>query len=239
MKFGSLAILVAMAAVSVPAPATTQITFDSQPGMPNAEGTIVPMASRLSNQLVATSGVSFSSGAGYVAVVNHAPGCVTCTPTSPNIIGGTTSGNALSYSTPITAAFFNPANPLAQATTDFVRVLGDWVPLGSGTVTMNIFDVAGNLLGTVSDADTGPIGQGPELSFSMAGIHRVEFFSNNATVGFDNFEFANLMFASSAVPEPGTWAMMLVGFSVIGLTLRRRPRNLRLVAKKLEQELLG
>jgi hypothetical protein len=26
----------------------------------------------------------------------------------------------------------------------------------------------------------------------------------------------------SAVPEPGTWAMMLLGFGMIGLTLRRR-----------------
>ena len=228
MKLGSLAILVAMATVSVPAASTTLITFDSLTAMPNAGGTIVPVVSRLSNQMVATSGVSFSSGGGYVAVVNHAPGCVTCTPTPPNVIGGTTSGNALSYSTPITAAFFNPADPSARATTDFVRVLGDWVPLGSGTATMNVFDVAGNLLGTVSAADTGPIGQGPQLSFSGTGIHRVEFFSNNATVAFDNFEFGNLVLGSSAVPEPGTWAMMLVGFGASGLALRRRPRNLRL-----------
>ncbi len=228
MKFRTLASLVAISTMSVPAVATTLITFDTLPDMPNAPGTIVPVGARLSDQLVATFGVSFSSGAGYVAVVNHTPLCVTCTPTPLNIIGGTNSGNALSYSTAITAAFFNPADPSAQATTDFVRVLGDWVPLGSGTVTMNIFDAAGNLLGSVSDDDIGPIGQGPELSFSMAGIHRVEFFSNNATVGFDNFEFGNLVFATSAVPEPGTWAMMLVGFAAIGLAFRRRPRNLRL-----------
>jgi hypothetical protein len=30
--------------------------------------------------------------------------------------------------------------------------------------------------------------------------------------------------APGGVPEPGTWAMMLVGFASIGFALRRRPR---------------
>lgn len=222
MRLERIFIPAAFAMASVPAQATTLINFDSLPGMANSPGSLVPVASRLSNQLLATSGVSFSSGGGYVAIVNHAPGCSPCTPTPPNIIGGTTAGNALSYSTPITASFFNPANASVQATTNFVRVLGDWVPLGRGTATMNIFGTSGNLLGTVSSADTGPQGQGPELAFSMAGIHRVEFFSDNATIGFDNFEFGDLISVSAAVPEPDTWAMMLVGFAGAGLTLRRR-----------------
>lgn len=32
----------------------------------------------------------------------------------------------------------------------------------------------------------------------------------------------------AAVPEPATWAMMLMGFGAIGISLRRRPPNLRL-----------
>ena len=32
--------------------------------------------------------------------------------------------------------------------------------------------------------------------------------------------------ALGAVPEPGTWAMMLMGFGLIGLTLRRKPRGI-------------
>ncbi|MDR6126400.1 hypothetical protein QE361_002754 [Sphingomonas sp. SORGH_AS802] len=31
----------------------------------------------------------------------------------------------------------------------------------------------------------------------------------------------------AAVPEPATWAMMLVGFAMIGSTLRRRKVNTR------------
>ena len=28
----------------------------------------------------------------------------------------------------------------------------------------------------------------------------------------------------AAVPEPATWAMMLLGFAAVGLTMRRRPK---------------
>jgi hypothetical protein len=35
----------------------------------------------------------------------------------------------------------------------------------------------------------------------------------------------------SAVPEPATWAMMLIGFGAIGLTLRRKPRPAHVMAQ--------
>lgn len=38
---------------------------------------------------------------------------------------------------------------------------------------------------------------------------------------------ANFQFAVAAVPEPGTWAMMLVGFGIIGYGLRRRRQFVR------------
>jgi hypothetical protein len=45
------------------------------------------------------------------------------------------------------------------------------------------------------------------------------------TPGTQNGAFGgNVAFVSSAVPEPATWAMMLVGFGAIGASMRRRRR---------------
>ena len=37
------------------------------------------------------------------------------------------------------------------------------------------------------------------------------------------------LFQTGAVPEPGTWAMMLLGFGAMGVSLRRRPRTQHLL----------
>lgn len=42
--------------------------------------------------------------------------------------------------------------------------------------------------------------------------------------GSNAFELDNLIFGSAA-PEPGTWAMMIVGFGTAGVALRRRRRK--------------
>jgi len=212
------ALTIAALALSVPAAATT-ITFE-EPGAPaamsNSPGAAVPVASRLDNQYL-NLGVVFGSGAGYAAVVDH--GFPSLTPTPPNIIGGTAANGTLSYSTPITATFYLP-NTATNAVTNSVKVLGDLFGLGSGSATLIAYDRFGNVLGSVADGDNKPLGQGPVLSFSAAGIHSISFFSDNATVGFDNVQFGAL----TAVPEPASWALMLFGFGAIGATVRRRPR---------------
>ena len=48
----------------------------------------------------------------------------------------------------------------------------------------------------------------------------------NGTVG-DGFGIDNVSFSSAvtaAVPEPGTWALMLTGFGAVGFTMRRRQK---------------
>jgi hypothetical protein len=198
------------------------ITFE-EPGltaMSNSVGAAVPVGAQLSNQFLGTLGASFSSGAGYAAVVNH--GFPSLTPTPPNLIGGTTAAGTLDYTAAISVAFFDPANTANQATTDHVKVLGDLFGLGSGTVTLNAFDRFGNLLGSVTDTDNKPLGQGPVLEFDMAGIQSVSFSGTSGTVGFDNFEFDTVTPVSAAVPEPASWALMIAGFGLAGAALRRR-----------------
>jgi PEP-CTERM motif len=201
--------------------------FTGLVAMGNSPGSPVPASAQLSNQFLSTFGASFSSGSNFVAVVDHD---ATFTPSPPNVIGGTAGGN-LSYNTPIFVSFFIPANTATLAMTNFVQVLGDLIPLGSGTATLTAFNAVGTQIGSVTEPDVGPLGTGLTLSLSVAGIHSVEITETSGTVGFDNFEFGALTAVPSlsAVPEPSTWAMMILGFAGIGfMAYRRKNGALRL-----------
>ena len=204
------------------------ITFE-EPGltaMGNTPGAAVSAGAQLSTQFLNTLGASFSSGAGYVAVVDH--GFPTLTPTPPNLVGGTTADGRLDDSAPIRIAFFDPANTANQATTDHVKVLGDLFGLGSGTVTLNAYDRFGVLLGSVTDTDDKPLGMGPVLELDFAGIQSVTFSGTSGTVGFDNFEFDTVVTIgglSAGAPEPAAWALMIAGFGLTGAALRRASRT--------------
>jgi hypothetical protein len=72
------------------------------------------------------------------------------------------------------------------------------------------------------------------LLFSIGGSE-VNIFSNGAEPGNDAFynqayDNTSGTFSLSAVPEPATWAMMLVGFGLAGATLRSGRRHRVLAA---------
>src|SRR5437660_570074 len=112
--FQITAIAAAAAALSLAAGAAgatvNTITFEEAglTAMVNTPGAVVPLGAQLSNQFLSTLGAQFSSGANFVAVVNH--GFPSLTPTPPNIIGGTTADGRLDYSAAIRVAFFDPTN---------------------------------------------------------------------------------------------------------------------------------
>ncbi len=62
------------------------------------------------------------------------------------------------------------------------------------------------------------------VTFSATGSTEIfgVSFSNNANMG--SFEFDNVAL-TAAVPEPATWAMMLIGFGMIGAASRYRRRS--------------
>ena len=202
--------------------ATALITFEELPAglvaMSNSPGAAAPAASHLTNQYLVSDGVSFTSLAGYAAVVDHGAGNPSAS--VPNIIGGTASGGALDYNAPITISFFLPSSISTRAVTSFFKIQGDYFPLGSGGVNAQAFDVSGHLLGSTSDTDNKAFGlAGPVLTFNLAGIHSVVISGNNGTVGFDNLDFGPL---TAAVPEPSTYALMLSGLGLMACSARRR-----------------
>lgn len=202
--------------------ATNLITFEEPvlTAMANSVGALVPGPAQLSTQFLGTFGVSFSSAGGFAAVVDH--GFPALTPSGTNIFGGTTADGRLGYTSTISAAFFDPFNSATKATTTRVRVLGDLYGIGSGTITLTAYDQFGAVLAQSTDTDDKPFGQGPVVEVNAAGIHSITLVGTSGTVGFDNFEFESVTPISGGVPEPATWAMMLLGFGALGAEMRRR-----------------
>ena len=196
------------------------INFDSLSGMPNSPGTSVPVANRLSDQLVSTTGAVFSSAVGYAAVVDLRLGLGGTTTSFPLTIGGVNAVGNLSYGTPVLISFFDPAHPTVLGITDFVQIRGDTAPNPSGaTATLEAFDLAGLLLGSVTANDSAA---GLTLTFTAQNIHSVRISQNSAagspfdgTIGLDDLSFNPVQ----PVPEPSSVLLLLSGAF---LCLRRR-----------------
>lgn len=83
------------------------------------------------------------------------------------------------------------------------------------------FDAMNNLVASVSDNQGFPVTNQTDV-LNGTGISYVTFSYNG---GNNGPAITNLTFDSTpAVPEPATWAMMLMGFAGIGASMRRRRR---------------
>jgi hypothetical protein len=192
----------------------TTIDFESVPGVSPVNGflndTPVPPASRLNTQLLATHGVRFRSEApnpGYVALIGLGGGHAT---SGSNGIGGVNTHNDIRYGVPAIISFFDPTSPNVAAVTDFVSIRADLFDDG-GPISLEAFDIHGNLLATDSVIDVG----GPLLSVQVAGIHAVRLFDVGSTVGWDDLTFSTLR----PVPEPST---RLLALAALPALVRRR-----------------
>lgn len=92
--------------------------------------------------------------------------------------------------------------------------------------TVNVFSGAGGT-GTLLGSLSGLLGDPNAFQLQtirFSGIGRsVTFVGTDATLGVDDFNFT-LAGGGGGVPEPATWAMMLIGFGVVGASMRRRQK---------------
>ena len=58
------------------------------------------------------------------------------------------------------------------------------------------------------------------VALAATGVTRLEFDNNSGGIGNWIFGIGQLSF--NAVPEPGTWAMLIAGFGLVGFAARRR-----------------
>ncbi|UTW56186.1 PEPxxWA-CTERM sorting domain-containing protein [Kordiimonas sp. SCSIO 12610] len=95
---------------------------------------------------------------------------------------------------------------------------GSAIDVFSG-IGANVFNA-----GNINSLDGSPFGSG--------GIIYLTRDSSGSIIGGDILEFGNIQLSSvvTAVPEPATWLMMIVGFALTGFALRRRERGQKAAA---------
>lgn len=83
--------------------------------------------------------------------------------------------------------------------------------------------LAGAAIWGANTGANGNQGWGRRVSYDFGAerIHTVEFLSSGNSFEFDSLAGATANM-STAVPEPTTWAMMILGFGTVGYLIRRR-----------------
>jgi hypothetical protein len=91
---------------------------------------------------------------------------------------------------------------------------------GPFSATLTATDINGNVLGTdtYSSVSANAPGTLPSFSFAAPGIFEIALTSTNDSLGY-------ALGSVGAVPEPSTWAMMILGFLGVGFVAYRRNNN--------------
>lgn len=178
--------------------------------------------------------LSLAAVIGSAVTFSSAAGAATFLPGSPNF---QVSGNIASG--PVSASIGNQGIAAGNFTDNFIFRI-DQTGLGSGSISTS----AASFLGDVTDIDIFSVsvnGRFATKTLSADGLS--EFFSiSNVPITFgavNNIEITGLSRGSGsyggnatfipnamgAVPEPATWAIMLLGFAGIGFGLRYQRRS--------------
>ena len=124
--------------------------------------------------------------------------------------------SSVDFSSPFSVLFSSTANAFSFSN----------VTNSSGTASA--FDAMGNLLSSVNFSGFN-IGAPDSNNFSLSGANIKTITFSGDQYGVDNFSFS-LNDVQSGVPEPSTWALMLLGFAAIGGALRNRKSRVSAVS---------
>ena len=177
------------------ASALTSQTFDTL-----ANGTL----------LTTLNGVSYASSVGTPVVTNSF-----LTSTAPNGLGRTGLG-FFATTDVVTFTFANAISAFAIDINTFATAPGSYdVVLNNGDQVFSIFE---SFSGTSTGQFIGFTSDTPFTSVTLT--------SNSGSNAFtlDTLRYGLRSAVVGSVPEPSTWAMMLIGFGAIGFSLRRGRR---------------
>ena len=146
---------------------------------------------------------------------------------------------------PVSATFGRSGLGVGTFTDDFVFQI-DQMGLGSGSITTILAGIANSatdldfdmvtfsngtttfpvLVADLGFQETGGLENIPIMSGAV-NVLSVTYTSRGQGSYGGNLSFAP---AVSAIPEPSTWAMMIIGFGAVGVALRRRRKDIVRVA---------
>jgi hypothetical protein len=145
-------------------------------------------------------------------------------------------GNFANEPSPNTIMFFTDANNAILNVTNGFTTGFSFYYSSATAASVNVYDAlngTGNLLATLNLAaqyntnctgdPTGQYCNWTAIGVNFSGTaYSINFAGTAGYTGFDNITFGSATPGNGAVPEPGTWGMMLIGFAGIGFALRRR-----------------
>lgn len=148
------------------------------------------------------------------------------------------SGNFANEPSPNTIMFFLDANnAILDVNNGFTTGFSFWYT-SSTAATINVYDGLGgtgnilaslNLVAQHTSNCTGDPG-GTFCNWTAIGVafagtaYSIDFGGTANQTGYDNITFGSDRPGGGVIPEPATWAMMILGFGMVGFASRRRRR---------------
>jgi hypothetical protein len=217
--------LAAVAALTFSAPALAVSAVNS-PGALGATD-FIDWAQLGAQGIVRVTPVAVSSNGGGSATVTSAGGIVSRIDQGSGWFGNFTNGDVLIWTggvgPDLTISFASPvAGAGAQWQANFFGAFG---------ANLKAYDSADNLLGTVTrDGNSNSAGDGSAIFLgvlsSEVNISKIVLTLDYAWFAPQDFAINRLLLTGTpgggVIPEPGTWAMLIAGFGMVGFVARRR-----------------